>query len=200
VNFAIVPAAGRSSRLGRDKALLALDGAVVVDRLAATLARAGIDRIVVVAAAGDRALPAHCARRGLAIACNPRPERGMLSSVLCGLAAVAGLAASDVLVVCPVDYPAIRAATVRRLLDGLAAGGELRVAVPVHEGRRGHPLALRGALAPELRALDPERGLRHLLDRHPPLAVEVADPGIHRDLDTWLDYAALRREAAPRPG
>lgn len=191
MNYGIVPAAGRSSRLGRNKALLPLGDSVVLDRLVATLRRGGTDRIVVVAAEGDAALQRHCADRDMPVAVNRSPELGMLSSILCGLRHIeSDLAAAQTLVICPVDYPAIESRTVRQLIAGISTG-DRPLAVPVRRGRRGHPLALRSSLASALGALDLDRGLRQLLKIYPSQAVEVRDRGIHQDLDTWTDYEAL---------
>jgi CTP:molybdopterin cytidylyltransferase MocA len=195
VNYGIVPAAGRSSRLGRNKALLPLGNSVVLDHLVSALRRGGADPIVVVVAEGDEALQERSASLGLRTAVNARPARGMLSSIHCGLCEIAGDAVGpDVLVICPVDYPAIADLTIRRLIAGVATG-DRPVATPMREGRRGHPLALRGSLISAILALDLDRGLRQLLERYAPLAVEVADPGIHQDLDTWADYSALNDRA-----
>ena len=121
----------------------------------------------------------------------------MLSSILAGLAALGG--ASDLarrgvpLLVTPGDLPALRSATVALLLARQAATGA-GLAVPVHAGRRGHPLLIAARLIPEIERLDPARGLRHLLDLHPGelFTVETDDPGCIADVDTPEDYERLR--------
>jgi molybdenum cofactor cytidylyltransferase len=120
----------------------------------------------------------------------------MLSSILAGLAALGGAGTlaggRATLLVCPGDLPALRPETVVELLRRREAAGA-GLAVPVHRGRRGHPLAVAPALIPEIEALDPGRGLRQLLDLHPGelLTVEVDDPGCVADLDTPEDYDRL---------
>jgi molybdenum cofactor cytidylyltransferase len=203
---AIVPAAGASRRMGRPKLLLPYGGGTVLGALVGALGVAGVSPIVVVAAAGDAEVRAWCAAAiaaaattdasGLAVALNAAPERGMLSSILAGLATLggAGTLASGraTLLVCPGDLPALRPETVVELLRRREAAGA-GLAVPVHRGRRGHPLAVAPALIPEIEALDPGRGLRQLLDLHPGdlLTVEVDDPGCVADLDTPEDYDRL---------
>jgi CTP:molybdopterin cytidylyltransferase MocA len=197
VNFAVVPAAGRASRLGRPKALLPFAGSIVLEALIGNLREGGIDRILVVAAAGDDALAQYCRRNDLDLAVNDHPELGMLSSVRCGAESLASaLASGGSLVVCPVDFPMIRAATVRTLLLALERS-TLTVAVPTFQGRRGHPLLMGAELAARVRDLDPTVGLRALLDRYPCTEVEVADPYVLKDLDTWRDYAELVSAARP---
>jgi len=206
VAAAIVPGAGASRRMGRPKLLLPYGGGTVLGAVVAALRVAGVSPIVVVAAADDAEMRAWCAApvpAGAAPAAGPRlalnaaPERGMLSSILAGLAALGGAGAlaggRAPLLVCPGDLPALRSATVVELLRRREAAGA-GLAVPVHRGHRGHPLAIAPALIPEIESLDPDRGLRHLLDLHPGdlLSVEVDDPGCIADLDTPEDYDRLR--------
>ena len=190
--------------MGRPKLLLPYGHETVLGAVVATLHAAGAAPVVVVAAAADAELRAWCAvagraaAAGLRLALNPAPERGMLSSILAGLAALGGAAAlargDTPLLICPGDLPALLPASVVEMLRRrLAAAAGL--AVPLHRGRRGHPLAIAPALIPEIEQLDPERGLRQILDLHPGelLEVEVDDPGCIVDLDTPADYRRWRR-------
>jgi len=213
---AIVPAAGASRRMGRPKLLLPYGHGTVLGALVAALQAAGVSPIVVVAAAGDTEMRTWCTTAAAAaakataapvgelrVALNAAPERGMLSSIRAGLAALGGAGTlaggRPPLLVCPGDLPALRPETVVELLRRRAAAGAA-LAVPVHRGRRGHPLAVAPALVPEIESLDPGRGLRQLLDLHPGelLTVEVDDPGCVADLDTPEDYVRLR-SATARP-
>ena len=126
----------------------------------------------------------------------------MLSTIVEGLEHLGGaaaLAAGRGLLVCPGDHAGLTGATVRRLVAVLEAGAPL--AVPVHDGRRGHPLAISGALIERVPDLDPAVGLRALLDAVPggPTEVAVDDPAVTRDVDTPSAYAAARRREPP-PG
>lgn len=197
---AIVPAAGRSRRMGRPKLLLPFGEGTVLGATLGALATGGADRIVVVTRGDDRRLAAWlrdgAAREpddpvALVHAVNPDPARGMLSSIVAGLEALGGEPREPVLV-CPADLPALSPGTVTAVLEALASS-ESSLAVPVHDGRRGHPLAVTPRLLPEIPGLDLEVGLRQLLARHPGevLEVEVEDPGCVRDVDTPADYRAL---------
>ena len=198
MNFAVVPAAGRSSRLGRPKALLPFRASCVLDTLVAALERGGIERLVVVVAPGEDRLLAHCTAAGLPTAVNERVSDGMLSSLKCGLRHLGdGFTRKDTLTLCPVDFPTLRADTIAALLDSLGQSSA-RIVVPRFEGRRGHPLVLSATLAEDIYDLELNGGLRVLLDRHPYQTLDVADPGIGRDLDTWIDYQALG--SPPQPG
>jgi molybdenum cofactor cytidylyltransferase len=207
---AIVPAAGASRRMGRPKLLLPYGGDTVLGALVGALREAGVSPIVVVAAADDAEMRAWCTTAAAAatpagelrVALNAAPEHGMLSSILAGLAALGGAGTlaggRATLLVCPGDLPALRPGTVVELLRRREAAGA-GLAVPVHRGRRGHPLAVAPALVPEIESLHPGRGLRQLLDLHPGelLTVEVDDPGCVADLDTPEDYERLHAGSGP---
>jgi molybdenum cofactor cytidylyltransferase len=207
--------------MGRPKLLLPFGEGTVLGATLAALAGGGARRIAVVARPDDPRLAGWLAgpageevgrrlRAGqsagagelpeLVVAFNPDPERGMLSSVLAGLDALAGAAPlrpEEPLLVCPADLPALSPATVAAVLAALAATGAGTppgLAVPVHDGRRGHPLGVAPRLVPEIPGLDPAVGLRQLLERRPDEVVEVPvdDPGCVRDLDTPTDYERLQ--------
>ncbi len=198
--IAVIPAAGRSRRMGRSKLLLPYEGDTVLGRLVTALQEGGIGRIVVVSRRDDRRLRRWAKRRGLEVTTNPAPERGMLSSVWRGLEALGGAerlaAGGEPLLVSPGDLPTLRATTVRALLAALEQG-QADLAVPVFQGRRGHPLGIAPRLLPEVERLDLEVGLRQLLERHAEglVEVEVVDPGAVADLDSPADYARLTGES-----
>lgn len=186
---ALVPAAGASSRMGPPKLLLPFGGAgsVLASYLGA-LEGGGVDRLVVVVAAGDDgALAREAERAGAEVATNPAPRRGMLSSLWAGLDAIAGDRV-EALVLGPADFPALRARTIRGLLDAVRDGAPL--AVPTVDGERGHPLVVSGELSSEIRGLDLALGLRQLLDWHADelREVPVDDPGAILDVDDEVSY------------
>ena len=191
MNYAIIPAAGRSSRLGRSKALLPLGEAPVIDVLTGRLRRGGIDSTTVIVAAGDDRLLEHCAAICTQVVVNHQPESGMLCSIQLGHQAFAStLGDEDIVLVCPVDYPAVSSETIHRILSGLAQA-KAEAVVPSSSGRRGHPLALSAPTSATVHELNPTIGLRQLLRRVTALEIEVDDAGIHRDLDTCADYIEL---------
>lgn len=194
---AVILAAGEGRRIGGPKALLGVGSASFLARSASTLARPGVAAVVAVlgheaarVAAEARALP------GLSTVVNHRYREGMLSSVLRGLEEAEGMGAEAVLLH-PVDHPLVAPDTVDRVVAALAAGAV--VAVPSHEGRRGHPGGFARAAWPALRAVAPERGARGVLADHPEWVVHVAgDPGCAAGIDTPQDYKRLLDARGPR--
>lgn len=82
------------------------------------------------------------------------------------------------------DMPWIRPSTMMAVCD---AAQTHRIAAPVYQGRRGHPVAFAWDLLPELAALDGDTGARALLARHGVCDVPCDDPGVLRDVDTVSD-------------
>ncbi|HXU47058.1 MAG TPA: nucleotidyltransferase family protein [Thermoanaerobaculia bacterium] len=195
--IALLPAAGSSGRMGRPKLLLPFGSGTVIGTLANSLRAAGIERIVVVASPGDLPLHDWVRRSGHTLAINPSPERGMLSSILEGVATLGGPEAlarrSEPLLVSPADLPAVQPETIRAVLAALDLPG-VSLAWPVYRGTNGHPLALAPEAIPEIPALDPEIGLKQLREKlaDRSATVEVDDRGCVQDLDTPEEYAALR--------
>ncbi len=178
----MVLAAGGSTRMGRPKMLLPLDGAPLVARAVWPLLEAGLSRVVVVVGAeadGVRAaLPSDPAVVAVA---NPRWQAGMASSLRVGLAACAP---ADAVVVALGDQPSVTGAVVTRLLAA-ASGGPL--VVSTHEDRVVHPILFGRELFAELEALEGDVGAREVVRRHLARAVRVAGEA-PRDLDTPDDY------------
>ena len=186
---ALLPAAGASRRMGRPKLLLPFRGRPLIAAVVDALRAGGADTIVLVIAPEDEELRAWARQTGVDVAVNPEPERGMLSSIQEGLAA---LPRDQILLVSPADLPNLRAESVAELLRR-TIDVDAPLAVPVYQGKRGHPLAIAPALIPEILTLDPGIGLKQLRDRHAAglLEVPVDDPGVVQDVDTPEDYDKL---------
>jgi CTP:molybdopterin cytidylyltransferase MocA len=197
MTLAILPAAGASRRMGRPKLLLPFRGRPLVAAVVEALRRGGVETLVLVTSPGDEELRTWAREAGLTVAVNPDPERGMLSSIREGIAALGGAAElvrrGETLLVSPADLPTLRAETVAMLIQRMAETGA-PLALPAYRGRRGHPLAIAPALIPEIDTLDPEVGLKQLRDRHQAelLEIEVEDAGVVQDVDTPQDYEHAR--------
>ena len=200
---AVVLAGGRSSRMGRPKALLPAGAETFVGRIVRTLRDGGVSGVVVVAPAGDLAAGIAAARARLRppppVVANPDPARGQLSSLLVGLEAV-DRPGVDAALVTLVDVPLVTAATVRALLDRYrrTRAPIVRPARPDGPGH-GHPVVFGRALFAALRRRDPATGAKPVVRAHEAEAEDVVvdDPGAFTDIDTPEDYR--RAFGAPPP-
>lgn len=188
---AVVPAAGWSRRMGREKILLAFGRSTVLETVLETLAASDVAPAdVVVVLRPDLDAAAALARRaGCAAVANPDPQGEMMSSIRIGIDALPrGL---DAFFVWPADHPAVAKLTLRHLASG---ADPARIRIPVWDGRRGHPALVGIELREEARAQTDEGGLRALwrvrADAVDDRAVE--DPGVLANVDTPEQYAAAQ--------
>jgi CTP:molybdopterin cytidylyltransferase MocA len=184
---AVIPAAGRSSRMGAFKPLLPFGPHTIIEQVLATVRQTGIETIRVVVGWGAEQLIPVLNRRGVVWVLNEDHEKGMYASIQAGVRSLpAGVAAFFLL---PGDMPRVRSATLSLLMAAWdeRPGG---IIYPCHEGRRGHPPLIASTYIPEILHEIPPGGLRTLLGRHVKDArnLEVGDPGILVDLDAPADY------------
>jgi nicotine blue oxidoreductase len=192
----VVPAAGASRRMGRDKRLIQRDGVAVLELTVASLRQGGIGPIVVVLEPDSPCLELP-GLAGAIVAINPRPERGMLSSIRAGLARVPAEAAAAA--VLPGDHPFVPPEAIAALLGAFARSRPPLLAPRYGDSpRRGHPLLMRRDLFAEAAACDDAVGLRQLLERRAADVVEVRLdlPGADDDLDEPGDLERLRRSGS----
>jgi len=185
---AVVLAAGAGRRIGGPKALLpAGGGATFLARVARDLHRPGVAAVLAVVGHGAREVQeAGGLPPGVELVVNPRPDDGMLGSVIAGLDAAAARGA-DAVLLHPVDHPFVAPATVDAVLAALRRGAF--IAVPAYGGRRGHPGGFARAAWSALRQAPPDRGARAALAAHPEWLVHVpGDEGCVAGIDTPADY------------
>ncbi|MFP5203897.1 MAG: NTP transferase domain-containing protein [Acidobacteriota bacterium] len=194
----IILAAGASSRMGRDKALLpwppGSDGTLLSAAISAL--QPFVRRIVVVAGRNAEALAPRIAQLGADLARNPAPERGQLSSIQTGLQAALEHGC-DAAMLTPVDCPPLSAASLAILCEAFAeARGRGAWAVaPERQGQHGHPLLLGRELIEAFLAAPPTGNTRQVkgtfADRFH--YVEVSDALLAVEVNTPEEYAALAR-------
>ncbi len=198
--IAVVPAAGQSRRMGAAKQLLPFAGTTVIGHIVDELCRSRIDEVcVVVGHEVDRLREALYGRRAR-IVDNPDYERSdMLASIRCGLAAMPPDCRA--VLVALGDQPAITAELIDAMIDCFSSGGR-GIVVPVHAGRRGHPLLLAARYRDEIMTGYDHLGLRGLLAAHADDVHElpVSDSAVFSDMDYPEDYQReLARLSPARP-
>jgi molybdenum cofactor cytidylyltransferase len=191
----VVPCAGDSGRMGRSKALLDAGGRSFVSAVVGSLVAGGCGPVVVVVGEGMTDEKRRAMAAGAQVLVNPDPGDGPISSLRLALAALPlGIAGVALL---PVDHPLVSPETVQTLVSTFL-DGDAPVVLPVHEGKRGHPVVFRSTLFPELADPALEGGARTVVHAHLDAAalVNVDDTGVLADIDTPEAY----RAAFPIPG
>lgn len=201
---AVIPAAGKSERMGRPKLLLEIEGQPLLARVISALSGGGVGRIVVVVPPCDAPESAPLVTIAEAGGCEvvipPDRPTDMRASIEIGLERLARLGAPEHVVISPGDSPATTAGLIAAIIDH-AARMPGRIVIPSVGGRRGHPIVMPWVIALELHSLDGNLGLNALVRRHADRVelVEVADARVVLDLDTPADLASWQG-AALEPG
>jgi molybdenum cofactor cytidylyltransferase len=205
MTFALLPAGGKSRRMGRPKLALPLGGRTVLELAIAALREAGALEVLVVVSPHAAELVPLATAAGAAVLRLGEETADMRATVEHGLrwleerfrpAPEAGW------LLCPADHPALDPAVVRRLLQARADSPGCSIVLPTFAGRRGHPALIDWRHVVGMRALPAGLGLDAYLrqQRAVTLEVPVPSPGVLDDLDTPEDYERLRAasaEAAP---
>ncbi|HEX7118260.1 MAG TPA: nucleotidyltransferase family protein [Longimicrobiales bacterium] len=186
----IVPAAGRSRRMGRSKALLPVDGEVFIERAIRVLIEGGCRAVVAVVGAGDEEAGRRAEQTGAKVVVNPEPESDQAASLRLGLGAIEPEA--EAVVVLPVDHPLVAATTVARLLAAFRAR-RAPIVRPTYCGVPGHPGVFARRLFPELLRPELPEGAHSVVEAHRDEVLDVAvhDAGTTADIDAPDDYRRL---------
>nr|WP_207791353.1 nucleotidyltransferase family protein [Sphingosinicella soli] len=185
---AIVLAGGRSVRMGANKLLADLGGKPVLAHVLGALRAAGLPAIVVTGHA-EAEIAATAAQFGFPSVHAARYAEGLSRSLAAGIAAApADWSAALVLLG---DMPGVTAEHIETLA---AAAGAGRIAVPVHDGKRGNPVAWGRRYFTRLRGIDGDVGGKALLAEFADDIVEVPleSDAIFMDVDTPEALAAAR--------
>jgi CTP:molybdopterin cytidylyltransferase MocA len=190
----VILGAGASSRMGRAKLLLRWGATSVIGHLLRRWRTLGARQIAVVCRPGDTALAKELDRRRFPARQrieNPRPERGMFSSIVCAANWDGWDDALTAWVIVLGDQPHLSPATLRALLEFHRRQPQA-ICQPAYGGRRRHPVILPRAAFGELR-LSPAASLKDFLQRTtiPIIECPIDDSSLTLDLDWPQDYARL---------
>jgi molybdenum cofactor cytidylyltransferase len=201
----VILAAGESSRMGRDKALLPWPpGAGHSTFLSATieLLQAKSELVIVVGSNNAEALRPIVYAAAAYLVLNRHPERGQFSSLQVGMQEVLNRG-RDAAILALVDRPPARPPTLVCLCDAFTdayENGKWAV-VPEHGGRHGHPIVIgREMIEAFLRApaSTTARDVEHSLQQRI-LYVPVDDPNVVADVDTPEEYERLAQARVQTP-
>lgn len=180
---AIIPAAGRSRRMGHDKQLIDIGGKPMLGHVVETLLGAGVAQVVVVTrrTIADQ-LGLH-ATPHVVVAFNEDESTEMIDSVRIGLNAIENVPTG--ILVCPGDLPRLTIGDANACIDTFAKQPD-RIIIANCHGRRGHPLIIPYSLLPFIHSAACDEGLHRLRLAHADLvqAVECMSDGVLHDADT----------------
>ncbi|QHF03638.1 NTP transferase domain-containing protein [Pseudomonas asturiensis] len=194
--FALLLAAGRSRRFEGDKRRACLPCGRTLLRASLDNARQAFSNVWVVLRDEDDAdqlgVP-----HDVTVVRSPLADLGMGHSLASGIAALMPSTA-DAVAVLLADMPWIKPASLQRLAR---MADPQRIALPAHDGQRGHPVIIGREFWPLLLNLEGDQGAKSIIKRHPEHCDVLAcdDPGILRDADTQAALAIACQSFATAP-
>ena len=184
--------------MGRPKLLLPWGEKTLIGTVLAAWRHSGVSHLVMTARDDDAELAAVGRKAGAEIVIVSPAPADMKASVLAGLAYVEDKyqpRPDDVWLLAPADMPFISRQTIADLLAAWSQRAPAEIVAPIHQGRRGHPVAFSWSLVAAAQRLGEQEGLNQLLARFPVKDLPVAGDAGFVDLDTPEDY---RRWQPPR--
>jgi molybdenum cofactor cytidylyltransferase len=182
---AVILSAGESSRMGRPKALLPIDGQTFIERIVASLKLGGIERIVVVLGFNAEELRRQTDHLAVDVLINPDYQRGQLSSLQVAVRHLQTDTKCHGMMVHLVDHPYIDPQLVQLMLRRFDESKPL-IVVPRYRGKRGHPVIFSRALFAELLDAPLDQGAKAVVNAHlgETLEIDTENEGITLDIDT----------------
>jgi molybdenum cofactor cytidylyltransferase len=186
----LILAGGASRRMGTPKALLRFQNETFLDRLIRVFSGVASPVIVVLGHQSGQIRSGIERAREAIFTVNPDPERGMLSSLQCGLHVLP--AGTDAVMFTPVDHPHLLPATLEKLASQFETE-RAPVTVPTYHGEHGHPVCIARALVHELLDLPPTALASDVIHKYVSWTsyIEVDDPAVTTDVDDPEAYAGL---------
>ncbi|MGH9400179.1 MAG: nucleotidyltransferase family protein [Thermoanaerobaculia bacterium] len=185
----VILAAGASTRFGRNKLLLTIEGESLARRAARAALAAGLDPVVFVLGHEAERIREELSNLPVRAVVNADYASGMNTSLAAGVAAVPGEAAA--LIVLLADMPYVTADMVARLVEEFRRTGAGLVASD-YEGVHAPPTLYARPLFPELGGPEGDCSGKRVVRRHQDEIVKVAWPAAAlADVDREEDWERL---------
>lgn len=193
---AVVLSAGESSRMGRPKALLPIDGQTFIEKIVAALKQTKVGKIIVILGHNARELQSKISHLPVEILINTDYKLGQLSSLQLAVRNLQPDLECDGMLVHLVDHPYLAPALVEEMI-GRFYETKKRIIVPKFHGKRGHPVIFSNALFDEILSAPMEEGAKAVVNAHraETLEIETEEEGIAVDIDTPELYQQHVRRA-----
>jgi molybdenum cofactor cytidylyltransferase len=196
--YALIPAAGKSVRMGQPKLALRLGGQTVLEHVIDALRQGGVDHVLVVVGPHVSELAPVAEKAGAEVLLMPQETHDMRATVergLCRLEERYHPNSLDYWLLIPGDHPTLDPAVVRRLIQEQEKNPRYSIFIPTYRGRRGHPALIGWKHIAAIRQISAGQGLNVYLrqqDRET-LEVPVGTAEALFDLDTPEDYKRLQK-------
>lgn len=182
---ALIPAAGSGRRIGTPKLMLEIEGRSFLEIIAKNIFGAGIKNVICVVSKETYDW-AKVNAPMLRYVINPGPERGMLSSILCGIKKVGKC---DSVLLIPVDHPYVKQDTYK-ILKASAEKNFGSIIKPRFGYKSGHPIVVPVDLLKKIGEEHFPSGLDRIMRKSAfkKIYVDVYDKGILKNVNTKEDF------------
>lgn len=185
--WAIILAAGESSRMKTPKMILPFGKSTIIETVIANVTDSDADRMVVVLGAWKKDIMKVIEKHHVNSCFNENYKQGMLSSVQCGLRFITET--SEGVLICPGDQPMADKKIINLVISAFKSSGK-GIVIPSYEKRRGHPVMINSKYYNEILNFRNDETLRKIMENHPAdiEEVETGFSSVLKDIDTPDDY------------
>ena len=176
----VILAAGSSTRLGTDKALIRIGGRTLVGWVSERVTKIGVDVTVVANKSNIEEISEDLIEANIVE--NSEPQKGRTGSLKVGISSIDSKGKNYRLLVVPVDRPGFSNSTLEQLISLEESS------CPIQDGKGGHPLLLSAGDVERVRGSAGDSPLREIVD---PARFEVLDEMLHLNIDTPPDMERL---------
>ncbi len=186
--FIVILAAGSSSRMGESKQLLRVNGEPLLLRSSMAALDSGVENVVVVLGANEKAHRNIIQDLPLTIVHNPGWQKGMGNTIKGGLRHVLKMAPdAEAVMVMVCDQPRLTSAHLKNLIQQYRKS-KSKIVASYYSHTTGVPALFDKSLFQNLFALEDGQGAKKILGHFQDLTQTVRFDGGEIDLDTLSDY------------
>ena len=186
---AVLLAAGRSKRMGRNnKLLLDVDGIPLVRKSAINILNSNVAYMTVVTGFDEKKIVGALSGLNVNFVKNVNFREGLSSSLKAGLTNITP--SPSAVIICLADMPKIQPEHLNQLIENFDPSKGFEICIPTNKGKRGNPVLIGSRFFPHIFETSGDFGAKHVMMQHPDkiVEVEIGTSDIHLDIDTQDEY------------
>ena len=186
---AVLLAAGRSERMGRNnKLLLNVDGIPLVRKSAINILNSNVTSMTVVTGFDENKIVNALSGLNVSFVKNINFREGLSSSLKAGLANITPTPSA--VIICLADMPKIQPEHINQLIENFDPLKGWEICIPTNNGKRGNPVLIGSRFFPYIFETSGDFGAKQVMKQHSDkiVEVEIGTSDIHFDIDTQDEY------------
>ena len=186
---AVLLAAGRSERMGRNnKLLLIVDGIPLVRKSAINILNSNVTSMTVVTGFDENKIINALSGLNVNFVKNINFREGLSSSLKAGLANITPTPSA--VIICLADMPKIQPEHINQLIENFDPLKGWEICIPTNNGKRGNPVLIGSRFFPYIFETSGDFGAKQVMKQHSDkiVEVEIGTSDIHFDIDTQDEY------------